>query len=480
MKIIKSKSELPEIGNCIYLFFLMDFQEDILGMDTELRGKIDGLDLAILVNNQDSIIMQLNSELLDFLKSIIEDRTIIKVIGGARVLPIITSKYGFIWRNFVDLDFLFLLFGIERGIRDFRIRGLLTPEQFFTFYLTKAKAEWNFYLFLQQISHLFNLKFIKLSELLRDVQQIFYLMSVNGIKVNTIFLENLIQKKDLLPDFAKKILENFIQFIKNDRIYFTCDFETASLRATTRNFNVQGLPQSVVLQNGEIVNFRNLLCAEDGYDLVSCDFDQLEVRIIAHLSQDKNLLNFFKQNKDFHLETAKFLFRVQEDDKDINIFRQKAKRINFAMFYGMGAKKLATELQIAETEAEQLIENWKILYRGVEILKEFVYNKYQKDGFIINLFDMPTSFMDGITKNEIFNWVIQSSGSILSHLSLRRIYFECLQRDWDAMPVLDLHDGFVFEVNKGYTKDFVKLLKQIFEDWDLTVPITVKIKVNEV
>jgi DNA polymerase-1 len=145
---------------------------------------------------------------------------------------------------------------------------------------------------------------------------------------------------------------------------------TATGRLSSRDPNLQNIP----IRDEEGRRIRQAFIAEKGHVLVSADYSQIELVVLAHLSQDENLMKAFTEGKDIHRMTASLIFKVDENDVDSSQ-RRIAKTINFGVVYGMSAFRLANELGISRTEAANYIDAYYATYHGINTFKESVISK---------------------------------------------------------------------------------------------------------
>jgi DNA polymerase-1 len=175
--------------------------------------------------------------------------------------------------------------------------------------------------------------------------------------------ENLIKIKNLHPCIKQilkyrglaKLKNTYLDPLpkmvdKNSRLHTTYAIDTASGRLSSKNPNLQNIPTAV--KNNEYFDIRRAFVADKGYKIIAADYSQIELRIAAHFSHDKNMLEIFAQNKDIHSATA----------QELGIDRKTAKTVNFSILYGVSAYGLSETLEIPHEEAQILIDKYFLAF----------------------------------------------------------------------------------------------------------------------
>ena len=165
---------------------------------------------------------------------------------------------------------------------------------------------------------------------------------------------------------------------KNHRIHTSfMQTGTATGRLSSKDPNLQNIP----VREKEGRRIRQAFCAGKGKVLISADYSQIELVVLAHLSRDENLMAAFTDGKDVHKRTAMLIFAVEEPDVTPEM-RRVAKTINFGVMYGMSAFRLAKELGISRTEAKNFIDSYFRTYRGVREFLDSVILEGEKNGYV--------------------------------------------------------------------------------------------------
>jgi DNA polymerase-1 len=223
--------------------------------------------------------------------------------------------------------------------------------------------------------------------------------------------------------------------------------------------------------------------SRDGY-ILSGDYSQIELRILAHLSGDSNLVAAFKQDLDIHQFTATLLFGVNKEEVTVQQ-RDIAKRVNFGIIYGMSSYGLSKELKIAPIEAQNFIDDYFNRYPKVKEYIERIQQLAEKDGFVGTILgrqrplaeiNSPNVQLREFAHRQAVNAPIQGSCADLIKVAMVRIYSALKQKKLNAKLIIQIHDELIFDV-PGEELDQVEALvkKHMEEAIALKVPIRVNI-----
>jgi DNA polymerase-1 len=257
---------------------------------------------------------------------------------------------------------------------------------------------------------------------------------------------------------------------------------TETGRLSSSNPNLQNIP--VKSDIGRRVREAIIAFREDSC-LLSCDYSQVELRILAHLSGDENLISAFKQDKDIHRTTASLIYGLGEKDISEKM-RDVAKRVNFGIVYGLTSYGLARDLHISPQEAEGFIDHYFSRYPRVKDYIEEQIAKARKDGFVATILGRRRYIPEINNKNQAIrqfaerqavNAPIQGSASDLIKLAMIQIYRLIKEKDLAARMILQIHDELLFDVDSAAVREFCALVKDRMENvLALNVPIKVDIK----
>jgi DNA polymerase-1 len=279
-------------------------------------------------------------------------------------------------------------------------------------------------------------------------------------------------------------VEPLLKLAKKDeksRIYTSfLQTGTATGRLSSKDPNLQNIP--VRSELGRKV--RSAFVAKEGYKLVSIDYSQIELRLLAHFSQDAALLEAFRNGVDIHMATAVKLFGEEEAKAKRNF----AKSVNFGLLYGMGPKKLSDELGIQQKEAKEIITNYFASFPTVKQFLEGIQEQVKIDGYVETILGRRRFFdyenANGMQKaafmRESVNTVFQGSAADLIKLSMNQIDTMIRDERLDAFMLLQIHDELIFEIAEERVEEisgkFVHIMEHIFE---LNVPLECSVSVGE-
>lgn len=252
----------------------------------------------------------------------------------------------------------------------------------------------------------------------------------------------------------------------HNRIHSTFNQEaTATGRISSSDPNLQNIPVK-----GELgKRMRACFVASPGHLLVAADYSQIELRILAHFSQDANLLEAFQAGEDIHARTASLIFDVDRRDLTPDQ-RRMAKTINFGLLYGMGARKLAQELHITPAQAKSFIDRYFERLTGLKTFYAEVVANAQKNGFVSTMsgrrrwlpgINSANGQMAAQAQRQAVNTIIQGSAADIMKLAMINTAQDQALRDLDARLVLQVHDELLLETPKDNTEATGKRVAEI-------------------
>ncbi|MBI5359695.1 MAG: DNA polymerase I [Planctomycetes bacterium] len=255
---------------------------------------------------------------------------------------------------------------------------------------------------------------------------------------------------------------------------------TATGRLSSSDPNLQNIP--VKTEEGRKI--RKAFIAEKGCVLISADYSQIELRVLAHLSEDPVLIDAFKNNRDIHTRTAEEIFSVTEDMVSSEMRRQ-AKVINFGIIYGMSAHGLAEELGISHGMAQDYIDNYFVRYPGVKKFIDQTLEKARQDGFVTTQFGRKRGVPDvNSTNNNIrgnaeriaVNTPIQGMAADIIKLAMINTHNKLSGVSKNAKLIMQVHDELVIETpeeEREKTSDFLRA--EMEEVVEMKVPLKVDV-----
>jgi len=272
------------------------------------------------------------------------------------------------------------------------------------------------------------------------------------------------ERQKILSTYVDPLLKLAKKDAKN-RIYTSfLQTGTATGRLSSKDPNLQNIP--VRSELGRSV--RSAFVAKEGYSLVSIDYSQIELRLLAHFSGDKALKEAFNEGKDIHLETATKLFGEEEAKQKRNF----AKSINFGLLYGMGSRKLSQELGISASEAKEIIQNYFASFATVKNYLESIQDSAKRLGYVETLlkrrrvfdYEGANAMGKAAILREAVNTVFQGSAADLIKLSMLDLYRLIKEESLDAYILLQIHDELIFEVKDEFAQELAKRFSYIMEN----------------
>ncbi len=258
----------------------------------------------------------------------------------------------------------------------------------------------------------------------------------------------------------------------------------ATGRLSSTEPNLQNLPIKTKIGR----KIRELFIAPLNYKLLGFDYSQIELRITAHLSQDKNLIDAFLNNLDIHRRTASLIYQVKLEDVSEEM-RQKAKAINFGIIYGQGPHGLSLNSGLDFKEAKNFIAKYFLSFPKIKEMIDTQIETAKKEGQARTLFGRTRALGDINSHNFILqkaaermaiNMPIQGTAADMIKLAMIRVNEQILKDNKDIKLLLQIHDELVFEVKTSSIDKYQNKIKEIMENVvDLEVPIVINSKVGD-
>ena len=269
---------------------------------------------------------------------------------------------------------------------------------------------------------------------------------------------------------------------KNSRLHTTYNIAGVSTgRLSSRNPNLQNIPNKTDIGR----DIRRAFIADKGKIFVSFDYSQIELRIMAHYSDDKTMKDAFINNRDIHTYVAAKIF----NKKEVNVTqeeRNRAKTINFGIIYGLSSYGLSQQLSISRIEATRFIEQYFNTFPSIKDYYQYIDNFVYNNGFVETLFGRKRYFeissKSYIMKNQIFreaiNMPIQGTSADIIKISMNNIYNDKVVQSLNANIILQIHDELVFEVSENVDiKSFIEIISHLMTNFkDISIPLTVDSK----
>ena len=270
---------------------------------------------------------------------------------------------------------------------------------------------------------------------------------------------------------------------KTDRIHTSYGIaNTLTGRLSSNDPNLQNIP--IRTENGKKI--RKAFISEKNTKLISFDYSQIELRLAAEISKDKNFINAFLNGEDIHSSTAKDIFNVTNKDLNFDL-RRKAKAINFGILYGISPYGLAKQLKITNSEAKLYIENYFQKYPKIKEYMNYQIQFAKSSNFVSTIFGRRCNIkgindknfnVRGFAERQAINAPIQGSAADIIKLAMIEIHKKIISNEIQAKMLLQVHDELIFEISEQDIKESSIIIKQIMENShlkykDFTVPLTV-------
>lgn len=281
----------------------------------------------------------------------------------------------------------------------------------------------------------------------------------------------------------KKLLTTYVDSLpdlinsKTGRIHTSYNQTVAATgRLSSSNPNLQNIP----IRDEDGKEIRKAFIAEDGCSFLSADYSQIELRLMAHLSGDENLIEAFQNGYDIHTATAAKVFKVDLADVDKDM-RRKAKTANFGIIYGISAFGLAERLDISRSEAKQLIDDYFVSYPKIKSYTESIIQFARDHGYVETLLgrrrylsdiNSHNSVVRGYAERNAVNAPIQGTAADIIKIAMISISNRFKVENIKSQMILQVHD----ELNFNVYNDELDLVKKIVTEemehaYKLSVPL---------
>jgi DNA polymerase-1 len=255
---------------------------------------------------------------------------------------------------------------------------------------------------------------------------------------------------------------------------------TSTGRLASNDPNLQNIP--IKTKQGRLI--RQAFIPEKGFSIISADYSQIELRIMAHLSEDKNLIKAFVDDKDVHTETASQIFNLESDSVN-NEQRRFAKTINFGLIYGMSAFGLAKQLNIENNTAKNFIDKYFIKYPGIDNFMNQIKLKAKDDKYVTTIsgrrlylpnINHSKALVRKAAERTAINAPMQGSAADIIKIAMINVHDFLIKNKLKSRLIMQVHDELVIET-ENQELDLVKNeVKKIMESvLNLRIPLKVDI-----
>lgn len=316
-----------------------------------------------------------------------------------------------------------------------------------------------------------------------------------GYSTNADVLEELMDKHPIVPLVSEyrsltKLLSTYVtgllKVVREDgRVHSTFkQTETRTGRISSADPNIQNIPVRTELGK----NMRRFFKAKEGYTLVDADYSQIELRVLAHLSDDEIMKNAFMREEDIHTITASQVFNQPEAWITPEL-RSKAKAVNFGIVYGIGAFSLSKDIGVSVKEADAYIKAYLTKYSGVAAFMEKTVESAKETGYVSTLFGRNRFIKELLSSNKILqalgkriamNTPIQGTAADIIKIAMVKVYNRLKESGLDAKLILQVHDELIVEVREDQAKQVAALLKEEMENAvKLSIPLTADVNIGK-
>ncbi len=289
----------------------------------------------------------------------------------------------------------------------------------------------------------------------------------------------------------KKLLSTYIEALpqlinpRTGRVHSSFNqAATATGRLSSSNPNLQNIP--IREEMGRSIR-KAFVAEREGWVIVAADYSQIELRVMAHLSEDEALRAAFVNDEDIHTATAAKIFGVSGDEVTREQ-RRRAKTANFGIIYGISVFGLAQRLSIARGEAKELIDGYFALYGGVKSYMERAISDAKQRGYVSTIFgrrrylgdiNSSNAVMRGLSERNAINAPIQGSAADIMKIAMAKVHGAMKAQNLQAKLILQVHDEIVIECPESEVEMIKTILKENMEGAvSLSVPLTIDIGVG--
>jgi DNA polymerase-1 len=271
---------------------------------------------------------------------------------------------------------------------------------------------------------------------------------------------------------------------KSGKIHTSLDQAWVSTgRLSSRNPNLQNIP--IRDERGKEIR-KAFIPSDNNRVLLSADYSQIELRLMAHLSQDENMIDAFAHNEDIHLSTAAKIFKVPENEVTPGM-RSKAKTANFGIIYGISSFGLSQRLNISRTESAALIQGYFSSFPGVKLYMENAVRRAKEKGYVETIMGRRRFLPDihsanaivrGVAERNAINAPIQGSAADIIKLAMVNLQNK-LRHNYRSYLILQVHDELILDVDVAEIEKIREIVRSEMEQvMKLRVPLVVDIGVG--
>lgn len=261
---------------------------------------------------------------------------------------------------------------------------------------------------------------------------------------------------------------------------------TATGRLSSTEPNLQNIP--IRLEEGKKIR-QAFIPSETNWVIIAADYSQIELRVLAHISNDKNLTEAFEADMDVHTKTAMDVFGIENEADVTSLMRRQAKAVNFGIVYGISDYGLSQNLNISRKEAGQFIDKYFEVFSGVKEYMDEIVKQAKKDGYVSTLLNRrrylpdiksPNFNIRSFAERTAMNTPIQGTAADIIKLAMIKLADLIQEKGLKSRLLLQVHDELILEVPPEEVEEMVEMIKEAMEGAiELNVPLKVDINVGQ-
>ncbi|MDR2398943.1 MAG: DNA polymerase I [Endomicrobium sp.] len=289
----------------------------------------------------------------------------------------------------------------------------------------------------------------------------------------------------------QKLKSTYIDPINNYCAYYGDRIHTVfnqAITVTGRLSSTDPNLQNIPIKSTYGREFRKAFISQSDKIFISADYSQIDLRVLAHISRDKKLMEAFKKGEDIHDATAREIFNIKKDEILPENLRSAAKSINFGIVYGISPFGLSKQLNISVVKAKEYIDGYLEKYNGVKTWMKLIVAQALNDGYVTTITgriryipELHSSNVQVRNAGErmTFNTPVQGSSADIIKIAMINIYIELKTKGYKSLMLLQVHDDLLLEVPLGEKESIIPILKDKMETAvKLDVPLLVDVKVG--
>ncbi|MDV4152312.1 DNA polymerase I [Clostridium sp. AL.422] len=317
-----------------------------------------------------------------------------------------------------------------------------------------------------------------------------------GYSTNAEVLEKLQDKHEIIPKITyyrqiTKLNSTYVEGLKNvidvdGKIHSTFNQTvTTTGRLSSTEPNLQNIP--IKYEMGREIR-KVFIPDEPGDILLSCDYSQIELRVLAELSKDQKMIEAFKDHSDIHRKTASEVFKVPVEEVT-PLMRSRAKAVNFGIVYGISDFSLSQDLHITKKEASEYMEIYFDRYPNIKGYLDSLIEEAKEHGFVLTILNRRRFIPEIKSSNKIvkalgervsMNAPIQGSAADIIKLAMVNVYNKLKELQFESKIILQVHDELILNVKENELEQVKRLVKEEMENvLEMNVPLEVDINIGK-